>query len=66
MRFKFALGDKVRLISTAACGEVIGRAQHSTGGDTYRVRYPAGRYLPGDEGKQVDEWQKEHELTFAS
>ena len=57
--FKFELTAKVKLIHSDELGEVIGRAEHTTCEDQYRVVYKAA------DGRQVTDWWGESLIEAA-
>lgn len=57
-KFKFALGDKVRLALSAEHGEVIARAEFTNCGNQYTVRYVDGH------GVQRQVWFDEDALAL--
>lgn len=55
--FKFALGDKVRIVVSDESGEIIGRAEYTNSADSYLIRY-----LSGD-GRAIELWWQEDAIT---
>jgi len=52
-KFKFNLKENVTLVHSDESGEVIGRAEHTTCENQYRVAYKAA------DGRQVIDWWEE-------
>lgn len=57
-RFKFSLGDRIKLAQTDEVGEVIGRAEYAHGNEnSYWVRFKAAN------GCQSERWWQESALV---
>lgn len=59
MSFKFNLGDKVAVEVSGETGEVLGRAEYTTGANNYFVRYKSA------DGRAVETWWQEDALAHA-
>lgn len=55
--FRFNLNQQVAIVASGESGQVIGRAQYSTGQDQYFIRYLAA------DGRAVESWWGEDALT---
>lgn len=60
MSFKFDLKQRVVITTSGEAGEVIGRAEYSSGSDSYFVRYKAA------DGRAVEAWWTEDAISCAS
>jgi hypothetical protein len=49
-KFKFEIGQQVKLVWSDECGQVIGRAEYSAGEALYQIRYRAG------DKRQTEAW----------
>jgi hypothetical protein len=56
MNFAFELNQQVSILASNESGKVIGRAQYSTGENTYLIRYKAA------DGRAVEQWWGESAL----
>jgi hypothetical protein len=59
-KFNFDLKEKVKLVHSDESGEVIGRAEHTTCENQYRVVYKAS------DGRQVTDWWEESLIAKAA
>lgn len=57
MKFKFEMGQKVKLAMSSETGEVIGRAEYANHGNQYTVRYVAA------DGRQCQVWFDEDAIV---
>jgi poly-gamma-glutamate capsule biosynthesis protein CapA/YwtB (metallophosphatase superfamily) len=55
--FAFALNQPVRIAASGETGHVIGRAEYTTAGNNYYVRYQAA------DGRATEAWWAEDALT---
>lgn len=58
--FKFQLGQQVYITCSKEQGQIIGRAEYTTGMNNYLVRYC------GADGRAVEAWWTEDALTSAA
>ncbi len=56
--FEFELGANVEIIASKEYGEIVARAQYSTGENQYLLRYKAG------DGRAVEAWWGESAIVI--
>ncbi|MBB5444617.1 MULTISPECIES: hypothetical protein [unclassified Paraburkholderia] len=58
MSFKFQIGANVQIDASGEAGEIIGRAEYSTGENTYLMRYKSA------DGRAVESWWGESAISL--
>ena len=58
-KFRFDMGDRVRMAESAEVGTIIGRAEYLTSENSYLVRYRAG------DGRQTECWWGESAICVS-